>query len=130
MYAMPQDVAGHLGRPLSPDESTQVAKWIEWLESDIHRKLPVAPVDSTLAQRAIVESVAHYMRNPDGAISVSFQVDDGLTSKRYAAATGRVELLPHFWAELGLNDASGAFTVRPYGEPDGRRCWSSTDAWR
>lgn len=121
MYASAVDVASHLGRPLTPAEEAQVSVWIEWLEADITERLPNVNPDKAL--RAIVESIVHYVRNPEGATSVNVQVDDGLVSKRYATGSGRVELLADWWAKLGWLDRRGAFTIRPHYVPDGH-------AWR
>lgn len=121
MYAHREDVAAHLGRPLTISEQSQVDMWIEWLSSDIFERLPAA--DPSKAQRAIVESIVAYMRNPEGALSVNVQVDDGLVFKRYSSGTGRIELLADWWVKLGWRDRRGAFTIRPHYVPDGH-------AWR
>ena len=125
MYATAGEVSAHLGRPLTPAEDAQVDMWIGWLESDIAERFPDhSTLSATLLQRAIVESVAAYMRNPDDATQVSedISVDDGRwqRSRRYQTSTGRVELLPHWWARLGWVDpgSSGIRTLTPYFEPD------------
>lgn len=123
MYAMPSDVAAHLGRPLSETETAQVNLWIGWLEADITARVP--DVDLSKAQRAVVESIAAYMRNPDSATTVQVSVDDGNVTKHYSSSSGRVEILPELWAGLGWSESGGAFTVTPYGAPD-----VSFDAWR
>ena len=125
MYATAGEVSAHLGRPLTPAEDAQVDMWIGWLESDIIERFPDHSIlSATLLQRAIVESVAAYMRNPDDATQVSedISVDDGRwqRSRRYQTSTGRVELLPHWWARLGWVDPSdsGIRTITPYFDPD------------
>ena len=39
MYATGNDIAAHLGRPLTTAEVAQVGKWIAWLSADIDRKM-------------------------------------------------------------------------------------------
>lgn len=117
MYAVPADVSTHLGRPpFSPEEDAQVAKWIGWLEADIARRISGA-IDSATANRVITESIAAYMRHPDSATQVDVAVDDGRVSKRYSTASGRVQILPDLWADLGWVE-TGAFTVTPHGALD------------
>ena len=130
MYATADDVAAHLGRPLTSDEATQIALWIGWLESDIIERFPNrSTLSAALLQRAIVESVAAYMRNPDDATQVSedISVDDGRwqRSRRYQTSTGRVELLPHWWTRLGWVEPSvrQVFSIRPHYVPDARGSW-------
>ena len=130
MYATAGEVSAHLGRPLTPAEDAQVDMWIGWLESDIIERFPNhSALNATLLQRAIVESVAAYMRNPDDATQVSedISVDDGRwqRSRRYQSSTGRVELLPHWWARLGWVEPSvrQAFSVRPHYAPGARGSW-------
>ena len=114
MYAIASDVAAHLGRPLSAAETGQVELWIGWLEADIDARLPGMPFEVVTAQRVIVQSIAAYMDNPTAATQVSFQVDDGAVTKRYTSSSGRVQVLPELWADLGYVEASGsAFTIVP-----------------
>lgn len=118
-YAETSDVAAHLGRPLTTSESEQVQKWIGWLSGDIERKLTGIPVDPSVAEQAVTESIVTYMRNPDSALSVTASIDDGSVSKRYSTASGRVELLDHFWAKLGwVEPRRGAYSIRPHYAPD------------
>ena len=126
MYAIATDVAAHLGRPLSAAETTQVTLWIGWLEADIEARIDVAEVDGNTVQRVVVESIADYMRNPDRASQVAVQVDDANITKRYSSSSGRVQVLPELWADLGWVP-SGAFTVTPYGAPDTTA--AAFDAW-
>ena len=116
MYATPDDVGVHLGRPLDPSEHDRLMLWIGWLEADIDRRLPApAVVDPVTAQRAIVESIATYMDNPTAASQVSIQVDDGGVTKSYKKSAGRVQILPEFWADLGWSDQeTGASSITPY----------------
>lgn len=126
MYATPEDVGFHLNRPLCDGETAQVDMWIRWLEADIALKLPApAVVDPTVAQRVIVQSIAAYLDNPTAASEVQVSVDDASVTKRYRSSSGRVQILPDLWADLGWTGDTGAFTVTPYGAVD----TAATDAW-
>lgn len=123
MYATGNDIAAHLGRPLTAAEVAQVGKWIAWLSADIDRKMGGLHIDMTIAEQAVTESIVTYMRNPDSALSVTASVDDGSVSKRYSSASGRVELLDHFWAKLGwVERRRGAYSIRPHYVP-GCHAW-------
>lgn len=125
MYAQPDDVAVHLGRPLSSSETSQFALWISWLEGDILRRIPDVAIDPAIANRAIVQSIAAYLDNPTSATQIQVSVDDGSITRTYSSASGRVEILPALWADLGYLEGGGAFSVTPYGAPD----TVISDAW-
>ena len=126
MYAAPSDVGTHLGRPLSDAETEQFLLWIGWLEADIARRLPdPLTIDVTTAQRVVVQSIAAYIDNPSAASQVSIAVDDASVTKRYSRSSGRVEILPELWGDLGWTGDTGAFSVTPYGAPD----TAALDAW-
>lgn len=125
MYAIASDVATNLGRSLTQAEEAQAAQWIGWAESTIQRRLgDLGALDPDTLNMVIVEAVSRRLRMPEPVSQVSVSVDDGNVNKTYQKATGLIDILPEWWAELGWVE-SGAFSVTPYGAPD-----TSPDAWR
>ena len=124
-YATPLDVAVNIGRELTAAETAQVAQWIEWTEATIARRMgSLAELDVATLQMVIVEAITRRLRMPEPVTQVSVSVDDANVNKTYSKATGLIDILPEWWAALGLVE-SGAFSVTPYGAPD-----VSLDAWR
>ena len=125
MYATASDVATNLGRSLSTAEAAQAAQWIGWAESTIQLRLgDLGALDPDTLNMVIVEAVSRRLRMPEPVTQVSVSVDDANVNKTYQKATGLIDILPEWWADLGWVE-SGAFSVTPYGAPD-----ASPDAWR
>lgn len=123
MYATVADVVANLGRPLSDVETAQASLWIGWAESTIARRMgDLALLDSATLNMVIVEAVTARLRSPEPLTQVSVSVDDANVSKTYQRSTGLITILPEWWAALGWVE-SGAFSVRPYGEPDSSRAF-------
>jgi len=121
-FAVPQDVAAELGRPL-PTKAEELAQWGRWLqraENQIRARIPdldskVAD-DPDLRNRVIdVESaaVARKALNPEGLRQTTKSVDDGSVTKIVdsSRSIGEVEITESEWALLTVNTA-GAFSIR------------------
>ena len=125
-YASPADVEANVGRSLTAAETAQVAKWIEWAEAAILRRMgDLALLDSMTVNMVITEAVTRRLRMPEPVSQVSVTVDDATVSRSYARSSGLVEILPEWWAALGWHEG-GAFSVTPYGAPD---TGVAPDAW-
>lgn len=134
-YADPSDVAVELGRsPSSAAEAEQWQAWIDRTERAIVRGFRRADLDlavqvelgnPTEADVADVEvaAVIRKIQNPTwGETSYTRSLDDASqTTRRDGAGTSDpLELLPGEWSVLLPAAAGGAFSIRPYHEPD--RC--------
>ena len=116
MYATPTDIGLNLGRPLSDDERAQAELWIDWTEATIARRKPLHELDPMTVSMVVTEAVTRRLRMPDPVSQMSVTVDDSTVSRSFQRATGLIEILPEWWAALGLAASSGAFTVTPYSE--------------
>lgn len=75
---------------------------------------------STISEKkldyVVRESVVAHIKKPDDATQVTVQVDDGMTSKSYKSARGRVAILDEWWTMLGLVEPDeGAFAIDTVG---------------
>jgi hypothetical protein len=112
------DVAVSLGRSItSPAEQAQVRQWIDDAELLIGARLgDVSLLDQAALAYVEREAVVARMRNPEGYQSET--IDD--YTYRYSDPTTRVEILDEWWHLLDPDTGSGAFSVRPFFEPDTR----------
>lgn len=123
MNVTPNDVAVELGT--SPiDEATEhrYFSWIARAERMIRRqadRLGVAweDVDQDTVDDVILLAVAQHARNPEALESYDVSVDDGREMRRYRSS-GQIDISDLWWSWLFPDGASGAFSVRPYFEPD------------
>lgn len=117
-----EDVAVSLGRPISTDaEQAQVEWWLNGVELFIAAKLgDVADLNEDAVRYVEVEAVVAKMRRGAlaGASSITVNVDDGGVTRRYESAMSADDITDEWWGLLDPDVGGGAFTVRPYFEPD------------
>lgn len=109
------DIETALGRTLTPQEVNQANQWI----ADARMLIGARLGDLTLLNQPRLdyvtrEAVAARFRNPEGYQSES--IDD--YTYRHGAETRRVTILPEWWNLLDPDAGSGAFSARPYFQPD------------
>lgn len=126
MAVIATDVAVELGRPtpLPQSESDRYSSWIDRAERMIRRRatsLGVAwgDVDPDTLDDVVLLAVTRHARNPDGIESYDVSVDDAREMRRYRSGSGELTITDQWWGWLFPGSVSGAFSVRPYGEPDG-----------
>lgn len=126
MAVIATDVAVELGRPtpLPQSESDRYSSWIDRAERMIRRRatsLGVAwgDVDPDTLDDVVLLAVTRHARNPDGVESYDVSVDDAREMRRFRAGSGELTITDQWWGWLFPGSVSGAFSVRPYGEPDG-----------
>ena len=116
-YATPTDVEARLGRTLDESEAQIVQARLGDAELIIKSRIPdldTRITDGTLLQEALVmvesDMVLRLVKNPDGYA----QETDGNYSYTLHSdiASGRLSVLPHEWALLGIR--GGVFTITPY----------------
>lgn len=121
------DVGILLGRsPLSDSDRSRSVLFERWAMDKIDARAiaQAKTVDPAALNRIVTLAVAAAMRGPaDGAIQATTTVDDATVTRTYdkaPAVLGDIDILPEWWAELGLSidGASGTFSVRPIFEPD------------
>ena len=129
MFATTTDISTRLGRAFSgPEESAQVAAWLDDVEASILERLPdfiervAAGSPSMQTVIAVVSAVViRKINNPTGKLQE--RIDDysyGLTA---TAASADLALTDAEWARLTPASASGAFSVRP-GYESGSTSWT------
>lgn len=133
-YANIADVAAELGRPI-PTASETIAQWNRWLtriENRILARIPdladrITAGELTTALVADVEAaaVARHALNPEGVRQMTRAIDDGSVTKLIdqARSAGELDLTHEEWALLLPTSDSGAFSTRPYSEPDAGLPW-------
>jgi len=124
MYATITDIQARMGRSYaSADEQAQWQAWLDDVEARILQRIPdlteriVAGSPSQAVVIAVISDVViRKINNPTGKLQE--RIDDysyGLTA---SAATSDLMPTPEEWAQLMPAARSGAFSVRPYSEPD------------
>lgn len=109
------DIETALGRTLTSIEQDQVGQWISDARLLIEARLgDLALLDQARLDYVTREAVVSRFRNPEGFQSES--IDD--YTYRHGAETRRVTILPEWWNLLDPDAGSGAFSARPYFEPD------------
>lgn len=122
----PAEIAVELGRP-TPTTTVEYAQWSLWITDAemliVNRLGDLNALDSDTVAYVVRKAVAAHVKRPDDATQVDISVDDGRVSRRYASGKGEVTITDAWWRLLDpdLGD-SGAFSVRPYGQPD-TVCW-------
>jgi hypothetical protein len=117
-----QEVAVALGRPTSDftaDEQAQISWWLNGVELFIVNRLgAVAELDQATVKYVEVEAVAAKVERAKhkGASSVTVNVDDGGVTRRFESPVSADDITDEWWDLLGPE--SGAFSTRPYFEPD------------
>lgn len=100
-YATPEDVQTRLGKELTAEEITLVTTRLTDVERMLLRRVDLA---AGIAAEEIdvedVDAVLRLVRNPDGYASET----DGTYGYSFSRemASGRLEVLPHEWAVLGV----------------------------
>lgn len=136
-YGTTAQVAAELGRlpeSVTDAESAQWGQWLERVERAISARFKRAglvlseqvalgePDGATVAD-VEVAAVARKVDNPGGETSTTVTVDDGSVTRRkegLSTASG-LDLTDAEWALLLPASQSGAFSIRPFYEPD--TCW-------
>jgi len=124
MYATTSDIQTRLGRPFADAaETAQVQAWLDDVEARILQRIPdltdriaAGTPTQAVAIAVISDVVIRKINNPTGKLQE--RIDDysyGLTA---SAATSDLMPTPEEWAQLMPAARSGAFSVRPYSEPD------------
>jgi myo-inositol catabolism protein IolC len=109
------DIETALGRTLTATEQAQATQWIADALMLIEARLgDPALLDQTALDYVVREAVVSRFRNPEGYQSES--IDD--YTYRHPNETRRVTILPEWWELLAPLNQSGAFSTRPYFEPD------------
>jgi len=111
-----EDVAVAIGRPISDTtEQQQVTYWLDAAELVIAARLgDLAVLDQAVLKYVETEAAVAKASNPDGFQSES--IDD--YTYRFGTETRRVSILDEWWNLLDPQTGSGAFSARPYFEPD------------
>lgn len=117
-----EDVAVALGRPISSEpEQEQVEWWLNGVELFITAKLgDVAELDQAAVKYVEVEAVVAKIRRGAlaGASSITVNVDDAGVTRRYDNPVSADDITDEWWGLLDPQVGGGAFTVRPYFQPD------------
>jgi hypothetical protein len=109
------DVETSIGRSLTEPEQSQVNQWIGDAELQIRLRLgDLDLLDQDALDFVTREAVVARLRNPDGMSSET--IDD--YTYRLPSETRRVTIIDDWWRMLDPNTGSGAFSARPYFEPD------------
>lgn len=137
-YGTIEQVAHELGRlpdSITPEESLQWNRWLERVERSIAARFARAGLvladqvalslpDAATVADVEVAAVARKVRNPEGLTSTTVSIDDGSITRRRDGVPNvgddPLTLTDAEWAILLPASSSGAFSVRPYYEPD--RC--------
>lgn len=121
------DVQVRLGRPITDTaEIAQVNAWLADLEALIKVRVPdlgVRILDGLLDEDVVklveAQAVVRKVKNPDG--KKNERVDDYSYGLNDDAARGDLFLTDDEWALLLPSvNPQGAFTIRPFGQPDFR----------
>ena len=113
-----EGVSTSLGRPISDDpEYAQVLQWLNDAELQIRLRLgDVNLLDQEVLEYVEREAVILKIRNPDG--HANERIDDFSFGLSPAQAAGHVLITPEWWGLLSPTSQQGAFSTRPYFEPD------------
>ena len=139
-YGTTAQVASELGRLPDSITETEQAQWSQWLER-VERAIAArfaraglvldeqvaqgAPSAATVADVEVI-AVARKVVNPSGDTSTTVTVDDASVTRRregVGTASG-LDLTDAEWALLLPASSSGAFSVRPFYEPDVFSPWA------
>lgn len=109
------DIETALGRTLNSTETSQANQWIDDARMLIGARLgDLTLLGQPALDYVVREAVVARFRNPEGFQSES--IDD--YTYRHGSETRRVTILPEWWNLLDPDAGSGAFSARPYFEPD------------
>lgn len=118
---------------LTPLQTSQVTAWLARLSAvvrlryrTIDARIAASPDLDVVTRGVLVDAVLRVLRNPDGRVSET--IDDYTYRRADSVADGTLYLTDAEWLLLAPIDASqatatGAFSVRPTGQPDGPRRW-------
>jgi len=137
-YAIPSDVEVVLGRPASSDaETAQWQAWLDTVERSIERAFRRAGLDLDTQVAAgdptaddvkdvMVAAVVRKIQNPTwGVTSATHSLDDGSVTTRNESPGAFQDPLALLETEIGdllPSGPGGAFSIRPYYEPDTFPC--------
>lgn len=125
-YANVTDVQVRLGRPItSSAEIAQVTAWLTDVEAlikvripDLDQRVVTGQIDESIVSLVEAQVVVRKVKNPDG--KQNERIDDYSYGLNTDAARGDLFLTDEEWALLLPVSATGAFTIRPFGEPSSR----------
>ena len=114
------DVAVSLGRPIATSaETEQVEWWLTGVELFIAARLgSLATLDQAALRYVEAEAVAAKVRRTGTESSVSVAVDDATVTRRWENPVGADDITAEWWRLLDTDLGGGAFSARPYFEPD------------
>lgn len=124
------DIALELGRATPEAASIEARQWARWIDRAVWliearaERLGVDPstLDAETVDAVVTLAVVAHVQHPDNSTRVSVAVDDASVQREYRTSQGRITIEDQWWADLGLVDMSGAFTVTPSFAPDA--AWS------
>lgn len=131
MMVTPEDIAVEIGRPTPATTDATYEQWQRWINDALfliqYRLGDPALLDQEALDYVVRQAVAAHVRRPDDATQITTSIDDASTSRTYRSGSGRVEILPEWWALLSPGTGSGGpvGSFQLYGEPD----TSSPDPW-
>lgn len=131
----PTDVAVALQRTPPAEGSPEWDLWQLWINQALYligKRLDIDTLDPADVDYVVLQAVVAMARRPDDATVVDISVDDGRVSRTYKSATGRVTILPEWWALLDptLGSPNGIGSFQLYGAPDPQpRQWVSSTEW-
>ena len=117
MAVTPENIAVALGVTAPEQDSVTWQQWEMWISDAVmlietrREELGKPDPDAAKLDYVIREAVVAHVKKPDDATQVSTQVDDGMTTKSYKSARGRVTILDEWWSLLGLTELAGAFSI-------------------
>ena len=135
-YGTIDQVAAELGRSTPGSGSPEGLQWQQWLDRVeraisarfvasglvLFEQVSLGQPDGETVADVEVAAVARKARNPEGLTSTTVSIDDGSITRRRDgvpnAGDDPLALTAAEWALLLPASAVGAFTVRPYFEPD------------
>lgn len=116
-----QDVEVALGRPISTTaEQAQVGYWLDGIELLIAARLgAVSDLDQDVLLYVETEAVVGRIKRnaAAGTSSITVSVDDGSVTRRFDGVNSS-DINDEWWRLLDPTWGSGAFSIRPYFEPD------------
>ncbi|GAA5081536.1 MULTISPECIES: Gp19/Gp15/Gp42 family protein [Nocardia] len=114
--AVPADVASRLGRPLTPDESTQAATLLNDAEllirsriKNLDELITAGQIDPGIVVMVEANAVMRVVRNPE---AMTGEVDGSYSYQlNWKEATGRLEIMDYEWSLLGVTER--VFLIHP-----------------
>lgn len=133
-YATVDDVAAELGRLPASVTDAERAQWTRWLDRVersitarftraglvLSDQIALGNPDVAMVADVEVAAVVRKIENPSGDTSTTVTIDDGSVTRRKegAGTASGLDLTDIEWGLLLPASSDGAFSVRPFREPD------------